>query len=237
VHPVAMGPSTLGVRAAGVLADPLTARGTSWGSRVVVTGREPCAVFLGARLDLLWTSQTHGFEPTHVHLRDPTTVGLVRLLVPHADITCELGCDWVAGLPAVAFVQGRASVFPCLLAECEFILATQARPRDLQAASLDWHVTNVHATHASVGSVTDSAERCYLWARSLDHTAVYGTVHLPTVPLRDVHSVVSDVVAGKASKSGRPLRMLQPVVTEIRSGLFHAGGLYPCKGARPSFRV
>jgi hypothetical protein len=109
-----------------VKADPMTVRGTSWGSRVVVKNKEPCVVFVGSRLDLVWTCQTHGFYPSHIHVRNCTLLDLVRRLVPTANISCTAHPGWVAGLPVVAFVQGRAGTFSFLFPLCEFILATQA---------------------------------------------------------------------------------------------------------------
>lgn len=85
--------------AVGLVADPLTARGTSCGSRPVISLSVPCVVFLGSCLDLVWTLQESlGFSWTYVHIRSLLLLADMRCLLPLASIVTGAPPDWQAGL-------------------------------------------------------------------------------------------------------------------------------------------
>jgi hypothetical protein len=221
------------------VSDPLTARGTCQGSRPVLTASTPCALFLGTRLDLLWTVQSLGFHPTHVHLRDRGLASTVRTLVPGVAVSFDTSAVWRAQLPSVSFVQGNAHSFPFLFESAEAIFSTRVRSRHGERPPSGWRLTHTRATHASVGGVTDTADRCFLWtrARANDSSPLTRSITLPTAVPRDVHSVVNDVVSGSTSRGPVSSRLPCPAVTELSPGLYHAGGLFPSDISRPRFRV
>jgi hypothetical protein len=94
-----------------VVSDPLTIWGRSEGSRPIVTTTEPCVLFVGSRVDLIWTVQALGYKPTHVHVRDSSLLTLARKLVPTASIVTGATPEWRSSLPSVAFIQGYAQTF------------------------------------------------------------------------------------------------------------------------------
>jgi hypothetical protein len=100
-----------------------------------------------------------------------------------------------------------------------------------------WNLYHTSASHASVGGVTDGHDFCFCWFRSVGEVATVTQICVPAVLLRNVHLVVSDVVAGKPSRAPRSQRLSRPVVKEFKPGLYHAGGLYPLDGRRPWFKV
>jgi hypothetical protein len=221
---------------AGPLLAPQTARACSKGSRPVITNAVPCALLLGTRLDLIWTVEALGFAPSHIHLRDASLEPTVRHLLPAATVCRAASPAWQQSLPPVAFVQGHAHSFPFLFDVVDYVFATKARSRSSGRGPPGWDMLHTSATHASVGGVTDTTDRCYLWSRARTVPQVR-SIDIPSAIARDVHSVVSDVVSGTPSRGPLASRLSKPVVTELRPGLYHAGGLFPCDTTRPHFRV
>jgi hypothetical protein len=217
--------------------DRLTARGLSGGSRKVITTREPCALFLGTRVDMLWTALGLGFQPTHIHLRHGSLGPLVRLLAPGASIVSSCTPEWQATLPAVSFVQGFAHTFRFLFEKSEAVLCTNVRKRQMARPPPGWHLTHTSASHASVGGVTDGHDFCFGWLQAVNAVATTTRIPVPGALPRDVHSVVSDTVAGRPSRAPQSMQLDTPVVHPYKPGLFNAGGLYPLDVTRPWFRV
>jgi hypothetical protein len=215
----------------------LTERGMTVGSRVVATPGTPCAVFVGARVNWLWTSQVLGFEPKLVHFRETTSlVLLVRRLFPDARIVVGshgalLGFD----LPKVAFVHGSVGSFSFLFDKVDVIVATQGKRGK---APIDWELSKTRVAHSRVGGVTNTTDNCYLWTRSHRRNSA-AEIPVPTALPRDVHSVVSDTVCGAVS--GKPVasRMHTPQVLETRPGVYHGGGggLLPLDHMNGQFEV
>jgi hypothetical protein len=159
--------------------DRLTARGLSGGSRPVIHTREPCALFLGTRVDLLWTALGLGFQPTHVHLRHGSLGPLVQLLAPNATIVSSCTPAWQASLPAVAFVQGFAHTFRFLFESTEAIFCTNVRKRQLARPPPGWDLTHTSASHASVGGVTDGHDFCFGWLRAVNTVPITTRIPVP----------------------------------------------------------
>jgi hypothetical protein len=158
--------------------DPLTARGLSGGSRVVVTTREPCSLFLGSRVDLLWTALGLGFEPTHVHLLSGSLSSVVLTLAPNANVVTSSTPSWAQALPAVAFVHGNAHTFPFLFGQAEAIFCTKVRKRQMHCPPPGWHLVHTESSHAGVGGVTDGFEHCTGWIRAV--TEIPAISRIPT---------------------------------------------------------
>jgi hypothetical protein len=217
--------------------DRVTSRGLSGGSRVVVTQREPCALFLGTRVDLLWTAWGLGLAPTHIHLRHASLGSLVRVLAPDAIIVNSCTPEWRAGLPAVVLVQGFAHTFKFLFDRAELILWTNVRKRQLLRPPPGWGAVHTDTTHAAVRGVTDGHEHCIGWVRSVTAAPSVVRMAVPSALPRDVHSVVSDTASGKPSRAPRSHRLSKPEVKEYKPGLYHAGGLFPLDARRPWFKV
>jgi hypothetical protein len=161
------------------VACPLTARGLSGGDRPVVINREPCALFLGTRIDLLWTAMGLGFQPTQIHLRHVSLGPIVQKLAPEATIVTSCTPAWRASLPAVAFVQGYAHSFSFLFEQAEAVLCTRVRSRQLRSPPSGWNLVHTQATHAEVGGVTDGADHCIGWFRTTGGSPRFGRCPFP----------------------------------------------------------
>jgi hypothetical protein len=71
----------------------------------------------------------------------------------------------------------------------------------------------------------------------VDEIPAVSHVSTPGFLPRDVHSVVSDDVSGRPSRVPRSQQHASPIVQPYRSGLYHAGGLYPLNIHHPWFKV
>jgi hypothetical protein len=215
---------------------PHTPRMASKGSRPVLTTSVACALFLGTRLDLIWTVQSLGFAPSHIHLRDASLENTISVLLPNATICRTTSPSWQQSLPPVVFVQGHAHSFPFLFDTVNFVFATKARSQSFGRGPPGWSMLHTWASHASVGGVTNTTNRCYLWSRVRGVPTVR-LVKVPHAVARDVHSVVSDVVSGTPSQGPANSCLITPEVTALHPGLYHAGRLLPCDTLRPLFQV
>jgi hypothetical protein len=102
---------------------------------------KPCALFLGMRVDMLWTALGLGFQPTHIHLQHGSLGPLVRLLAPLASIVSSFTQEWRVGLLATAFMQGFTHTFQFLFEQAEVILCTNVyKKQQLGCPPLGWHL-------------------------------------------------------------------------------------------------
>jgi hypothetical protein len=203
----------------------LTARGMVSGTRTVLTQRPGCALFLGARLDQVWTSQVLGFEPVFVHFRQHNKlVPLVRRLLPRAVVVVGAHATLPGhDIPDVAFIDGHAGAYEFLFRRANVITSTKGRRGKIPTS---WHLHKARTTHAAVGGVTDSMDQCFLFCRGSGTTS-QNEVSVPWALARDVHSVISDTVSGPTHARLEPSRLSTPKVLELRLGVYHVGGLLP----------
>jgi hypothetical protein len=201
----------------------LTARGMVSGTRAVLKQRTGCALFLGSRMDWVWTSQVLGFEPVFVHFRQHNPlVPLVRRLLPRAFIFIGSPATLPSHvLPSVAFIDGHAGTYEFLFCTADVIVSTKGRRGKIPDG---WHLHKARTTHAAVGGVTDSVDQCFLFSRGSGKVS-QSEVSVPRALSRDVHSVVSDTVSGPPHAGLEPSRLATPKVLELRPGVYHAGGL------------
>lgn len=142
------------------------------GNRAVVRQRTPCVIFMGTRVDWLWTAQILGFEPEVVFFRQNNPlVRLIRRLLPNATVIVGKYAKMKArSLPPVAFVHGNDGAFPFLFDAVdvcwppmanagEFLLGGEwpglARPMRM------WAVSRMGLTIVSCGVVARLARQ--LW--------------------------------------------------------------------------
>jgi hypothetical protein len=191
------------------------------GYRSVVTHRSPCSVFVGTRINLLWTSQVLGFEPKIVHFhRDSPVVTLVRRLFPSARIVVgSRGALPAYDFPKVAFIHGSVGSFAFLFDQVDVIVTTQGR----------------HARYPRDGNYPKCALHIPEWAESLMGLtiAICGLVWrgVPlwrslSLPLYHGTSTLSAATRlGGAACAKPPLAHLKtPRVLETRPGMCHGGG-------------
>lgn len=197
--------------------------------------RPGCALFLGARVDWVWTSQVLGFDPVFIHFRQENPlVALIQRLIPRA--TVVVGSHALLptrDLPGVAFVDGHAGSFEFLFKKQDVIISTKGRRGKLPEG---WHMHKARTTHAAVGGVTNSVDHCFLFSRGAG-TPSQNEVTVPRALPRDVHSVISDTIAGPGHAPLEPSRLVRPEVFEILPGLYHGGGLLPVDHPRGQFVV
>jgi hypothetical protein len=158
----------------------------------VLDTRPGCALFLGARVDWVWTSQVLGFDPVFIHFRQENPlVALLQRLLPRA--TVVVGSHALLptrDLPGVAFVDGHAGSFEFLFKKQDVIISTKGRRGKLPEG---WHMHKARTTHAAVGGVTNSVDHCFLFSRGAG-TPSQNEVTVPRALPRDVHSVISDTM-------------------------------------------
>jgi hypothetical protein len=190
----------------------LTDQGMTIGSRLVATYQTLCAVFVGTRLDWLWTAQTLGFEPKLVHFRKNTSlVPLVRRLFPDAKLVVgSHGALPGFDLPKMAFIHGSVGSFSFLFDKVDVIVTTQGKRGK---APVEWELSKTRVAHSRVGGITNATDNCYLWTRSC-RSETTAEIPIPTALPRDVHSVVSDTVVGTVCTKPVAPRMHTPHVLE-----------------------
>jgi hypothetical protein len=108
----------------------LTARGMVSGERAILRDRPKCVVFVGDRLDWIWTAQVLGFEPDIIHVRHMNNplVPLIQRLFPKATVVIGAFVLIAAmALPPVAFVHGHTGAFSFLFDRVDVILSTNGR--------------------------------------------------------------------------------------------------------------
>jgi hypothetical protein len=207
------------------------------GERAILRTRPECVVFVGDRLDWIWTSQVLGFEPVIIHVRHTNNplVPLIQRLFPKATVVVGgYGTLVSMALPSVAFVHGHAGAFAFLFDRVDIILSTKGRRGRLPE---HWQLSKACTSHAAVGGVTNAKDHCFLWVRRAGETQHPEEVLVPKALARDVHSVVSDTVAGRACAALKPVRLAVPSVHELRPGVYHGGGLLPVDQPNGQFIV
>jgi hypothetical protein len=196
--------------------------------------RTDCSVFVGSRMDWLWTAQVLGFEPKLIHFRhDTPLVPLVRRLFPGTAIVVGSHGGLPAfDLPKVAFVHGSPGSFAFLFEQVDVLVSTQGKRGKVPEG---WQLSKTRVAHAKVGGVTDGTDNCYLWSRGTEELTEI--IPVPTALPRDVHSVISDTVAGAACAKPSGGRLKNPRVMETRPGLYNGGGLFPLNHMTGQFVV